>query len=125
RFQRDLRFDVQFRLLLVPRLLQFTLTLVAAVVWRDYWALMLGVVVGRVARTVMTYVVVPYRPGVTLARWRDLIGFSFWSWLSSILGVALTRSESFILGPALGPSNLGVYFVALEIGLLPASEVIA
>ena len=124
-FQRDLRFDIQFRLLLVPRLLQFTLTLAAAVMWRNYWALMLGVVVGRVARTVMTYVVVPYRPGVTFDRWRDLIGFSFWSWFSSILGVALVRSESFILGPALGPTNLGIYFVALEMGLLPLSEVIA
>ena len=125
KFQRELRFDLQFRLLLLPRLLQFGLTLGAALTWRNYWALMLGVVVGRVARTAMTFVVVPYRPGLTLSRWRDLIGFSSWTWVSSALGVLLTRSESVILGPMLGPAYLGVYFVAVEIGLLPSSEMIA
>jgi lipopolysaccharide exporter len=125
KFQRELRFDLQFRLLLLPRLLQFGVTIVAALLLRNYWALMLGIVVGRIARNVMTYVVVPYRPGLTLSRWRDLIGFSSWTWVSSGLGVLLTRSESFILGPVLGPTYFGVYFVGLEIGLLPSSEVIA
>ncbi|HYZ60857.1 MAG TPA: oligosaccharide flippase family protein [Acetobacteraceae bacterium] len=125
RFQRELRFDVQFRLLLWPRLIQFSVTLVAALLWRDYWALILGVVVARSARVIMTYVVQPYVPRFTLASWRDLVGFSFWSWASSMVGMVQQRCDAFLLGPALGAAQLGVYFVATEIASLPASEVIS
>src|SRR5205823_2669874 len=62
KLQRELRFDLQFQLLLLPRLLQFGLTVAAALAWRNYWALMLGVVFGRLAQNIMGYVVVPYRP---------------------------------------------------------------
>jgi lipopolysaccharide exporter len=124
RFQREMRFDMQFQLMLWPRLIQFVLTVGAALLWRNYWSLVLGVVVGRISRLIVTYAVQPYCPRITLASWRELIGFSFWSWASSILGMALARSEAFVLGPALGPAMLGTYFVAAEIGGLASTELI-
>src|SRR5206468_56531 len=113
RFQRELRFDVQFRLLLIPRLLQCAVTIAGAIILRNYWALVLGVAVGRILQNVMTYLVYPYRPRLTLCCWRDLVAFSSWAWVSSVLGVLLTRSESFLLAPVLGPAYFGAYFVGV------------
>ena len=124
RFQRDLRFDMEFRLLFAPRLLQFLLATGAAFALRSYWALVVGVVAGRLARTAMTYWVQPYRPCFSLARWRDLAGFSFWSWASSMAGMAWERSDAFVLGPALGAGQLGSFLLSTEIGLLPTSELV-
>ena len=124
RFQRDLRFDMEFRLLFAPRLLQFVLATSAALVLHSYWALIVGVVVGRLTRTAMTYWVQPYRPRFSLARWRDLAGFSFWSWASSMTGMMWERSDAFVLGPALGAGQLGIFLLSTEIGHLPTSELV-
>lgn len=124
RFQRELRFDMEFRLLFAPRLVQFVLATGAAFALHSYWALMVGVVAGRLARTAMTYWVQPCRPCFSLARWRDLAGFSFWSWASSMAGMAWERGDAFVLGPALGAGQLGVFLLSAEIGLLPTSELV-
>ncbi len=124
RFQRDLRFDMEFKLLFIPRLLQFVAGTTAAFALQTYWALIVGVVVGRLTRTAMSYIVQPYRPRLSLARWRDLAGFSFWSWASSMAGMAWERSDAFVLGPVLGTGQLGIFLLATEIGLMPTTELV-
>nr|WP_294526648.1 oligosaccharide flippase family protein [uncultured Rhodopila sp.] len=124
RFQRDLRFDVEFRLLFVSRILQFLCATGAAFAFRSYWSLIIGIVVGRLSRTFMTYWVQPYRPRLSLSRWRDLAEFSFWSWASSMAYMVWYRCDAFVLGPAIGMAQLGVFLLSAEIGLLPASELV-
>ncbi len=124
KFQRTLRFDMEFRLLLVPRLLQFVLTVAGALILRDYRALILGIAAGRVARTIMTYWIEPYRPRLELSQWRQLAGFSFWSWASSIAYLVWNRCDAFVLGPALGMAQLGIFLLSAEIGLLPTTELV-
>ncbi len=124
-FRRDMRFDRQFALLSVPRLVQVAVTIPMAFALQSYWALLVGIVVSRVLRTVMTYAVHPYRPRLRLAGWRELAGFSFWTWATCVAGLAWDRCDPFILGPGLGAARLGVYLLALEIASLPATELIA
>ncbi len=54
-FRRDMRYDKQFLLLSGPRLLQVAVTIPLALWLHSYWALLAGIVVSRVARTVMTH----------------------------------------------------------------------
>ena len=123
-FRRALRFDMEFRLLLVPRLAQFVVTVAAAWLLQSYWALLLGIAVARLGRLAMTYVVHPYRPRLALSGWRELIGFSLWTWAASLATLAWDRGDAFILGPALGPAALGVYLLAAEIAVLPVTELV-
>jgi O-antigen/teichoic acid export membrane protein len=124
RFQRDLRFDMEFRLLFVPRILQFMVATAAAIILRSYWSLIIGIVVGRLARTAATYWMQPHRPRFGLSRWRDLATFSAWSWASSMAYIVWNRCDPFVLGPAWGTGPLGVYLLATEIGLLPTTELV-
>jgi len=123
-FRRTIRFDLEFRLLLLPRLLQFTVTMVLAWLWGDYRALVLGTVVGAATRLVLTYVIHPYRARPSLAHWRSLMGFSAWVWASSIASLVWERSDAVILGPVLGSARLGVYLFAAEIATLPVTELV-
>jgi O-antigen/teichoic acid export membrane protein len=123
-FRRDMRYDKQFLLLSGPRLLQVAVTIPLALWLHSYWALLAGIVVSRVARTVMTYVAHPYRPRLRLAGWRDLAGFSFWTWATSLAGLVWDRCDPFVLGPSLGAGRLGVYLLAVELAILPATELI-
>lgn len=124
-FQRSLRFSMEFKLLFFPRIAQFVVTIAAALMLQSYWALIIGIVVTKVSRLVMTYVVHPYRPRFALSRWRDLVGFSFWTWAASIATMVWERSDPFILGHAFGAGDLGVYLLAAEIAILPISELVA
>lgn len=124
-FRRNMRFDVQFRMQLFPRLLQVCVTIGLAVLLQNYWALLIGSLVGKVARLVMTYTVHPYRPKFRIAGWQELASFSFWTWATSLASLIWDRCDPFVLGPVLGPNRLGMYLLAWEIAALPMTEVIA
>jgi lipopolysaccharide exporter len=124
-FRRKMRYDKQFRLNAVPRLVQVAATVSLAFALHSYWALLIGIFIGRSARVVMSYFVHSYRPWFALAGWRELAGFSFWTWATSSAGVVWDRCDAAILGPALGPAGLGIYLVGLELAVLPVSEFVA
>jgi lipopolysaccharide exporter len=124
-FRRSLRFSMEFKLLFLPRISQFVITIAAAWLLRSYWALIVGIIVAKVSRLAMTYVVHPYRPRFALSRWRDLVGFSFWTWMSSLASLVWNRSDPFILGRFLGAGDLGVYLLAAEVAVLPITELVA
>lgn len=123
-FRRTLRYGIQFQLLLWPRLLQVMATVAAAFELRSYWALLIGTLVLKASRTILTYVVHPYRPGFQLAGWRELAGFSFWTWATALASLIWDRCDPFLLGPRLGSKMLGIYLLGGEIALLPVTEVI-
>src|SRR5436190_8292926 len=54
-FQRDLRFDRVFGYLFYTKVLSFLVTLAAALVLRNYWALVIGTVAGQASRTILSY----------------------------------------------------------------------
>jgi lipopolysaccharide exporter len=123
-FRREMRFDQEFTYQAVPRLAGITATIVVALIWRDYWALIIGTAVTRVFRVGMSYVMHPMRPWFSLAAWRDLIGFSLWTWAICVARVARDQPSTFIIGRALGPAGVGMISVGSEIALLPFTEIV-
>jgi lipopolysaccharide exporter len=124
-FRREMRFDMQFKLLSIPRLLQVATTIPLAIAMQSYWALMIGIIVAKLARTIMTYIVHPYRPALRITGWRELAGFSFWTWTTCVAAVVWDRCDPFVVGPVVGTARLGVYLLAFEVAILPVSELIA
>lgn len=123
-FRREMRFDMQFKLLAVPRLLQVATTIPLAIAMQSYWALMAGIIVAKLARTVMTYIVHPYRPALRIDGWRELAGFSFWTWMTGVVAVVWDRCDPFVVGPVAGTAQLGIYLLAFEVAILPVTELI-
>ncbi len=124
-FRRTLRYGMQIRLMAVPRLLQVVSTVAAAWLTHSYWALLIGIGVTTVSRVVMSYVIHPYRPRLSLAGWRELAGFSFWLWAGSLASLVWDRATTFIIGPAFGAVGLGVFQVSQDVAVLPVTELVA
>jgi lipopolysaccharide exporter len=123
-FRRDMRFDQEFVLQAIPRVVGIVTALIVALVWRNYWALVIGSAATRVSRVAMTYVIHPMRPRFSLAAWRDLIGFSLWTWAICVARVLRDQPITFIIGRALGSARVGMLSVGSEIALLPSSEIV-
>ncbi len=123
-FRRNLTFDKEFRLKVFPRLLSVLVTIACALAWRSYWALMAGIMAGRLSLLVQGYVMHPYRPRLSLAAWRDLASYSFWNWLIGVMWMVHDRVVNLSLGRILGPASLGVFLIGGEIAGLPSSEMV-
>jgi lipopolysaccharide exporter len=123
-FRREMRFDQEFIFQAVPRLAGILTTVVVALVWRNYWALVIGTAVTRVTRVAMSYFIHPMRPHFSLGAWRDLVGYSLWTWAICVARILRDQPITFIIGRALGPSRVGMLSVGSEIALLPSSEIV-
>ena len=123
-FQRDMVFSKQIQILFVPRVVSVVASIACAVIWRSYWALVVGILVVRWLRLIFTYVMHPYRPRATLRAWRRLVGFSFWSWATSMTALVQARADTVMIGGYLNTTAVGIYSVGAEIGGLASSELL-
>ena len=124
-FRKQLRFDRDFILQLVPRLISFVATLALAFALHNFWALAYGILIGRTSRVVTGFVMHPYRPCFTLARWREIFRFSKWLMINSALRFVDNSGDTLVLGRYVPPAVLGFYTIAYEISNLALTELVA
>jgi O-antigen/teichoic acid export membrane protein len=124
-FRKELRFHKDFALMVGAKLGMFVVAVPLAFIWRDYWALVAGIVAGAFARVVLGYLMHPYRPRFSLAKWREIMGFSKWLVMSNIGHFAFFRVDTFIIGKMAGAEALGFYSIAHEIASLPTTELVS
>ena len=124
-FRKRLDFRRDFAFLFGKRLIMFAVTVPLAILLRNYWALVIGILAGRTSATVLSYVVQSYRPRLSLAAARELLGFSRWLLLNNLIWVLRFRSTDFVIGRLVGSQALGLYSTAYEISNLPTSELVA
>ena len=124
-FRRDIAFEREFLLMLVPRIAS-TLTAVGlAYLFHSYWALMAAISLSSVIRVAMGYVLHPFRPRLGLRAWRQIAHFSFWSWLLSLTGLVRDRCDTFVIGRVLGITQVGTFSLGVEIASRPATELVS
>ena len=123
-FRRHFAFRSEFQLSIFPRIAQVVVTITLALIWRNYWALVAGILTSRVLRVASSYIMHPFRPRLSLQAWRELSGFSFWTWLISMVRMIRGRSVIMTIGRMLSPALLGVYTLGAEIATMPESELI-
>jgi lipopolysaccharide exporter len=124
-FRKELRFDREFSFQVLAKLAAFATTLTLAFLWREYWALVLGIAVGKLASVVLSFTMHPYRPRISLSQWRGLIGFSKWLLASNISYFLSGRLDTFVVGRVAGAHALGLYEISSEISSLPTGELIS
>ena len=121
---RTFQFRREFQLWTLPRVVQVAATISVALVFRSYWALVFGIVLGRSLRTGLSYIMIPYRPRVSVAAWRRILGFTTWSWAVWLAVVARDRVDTFLIGRIFNPAQVGVYALGAEISALPTTELV-
>jgi O-antigen/teichoic acid export membrane protein len=123
-FRRELAFHKDFQLSVIPRIASIVVSIATAVAWQSYWALIAGILTNRFLRLVLSYLLRPYRPRFSLSAWRRIFGFSFWSWVCSVVMMVRDRVDAIVIGRLRGPAQVGVYAVGWEIGALTSTELV-
>jgi O-antigen/teichoic acid export membrane protein len=124
-FRKDLQFHRDFQFTVAKKLVQFVIVVSLAFVWRDYRALMFGVVISSVASSCLSYGLHPFRPKWSLAKAAEIWGFSFRLAAINFANYVNFNAEKVVLGGIVGAEKTGIYFVGDEIAELPYSELVA
>jgi len=124
-FQKELEFNKQFIYITAGTITDFTVAVTAAILMRSVWALLLGLLAGKLAQLIVSYVVHPYRPRFRL-EWnkaRELFKFGKWIFGSSIIYFLLFQGDDIFVGKIMGAAALGFYQLAYKISNTPATEI--
>ena len=125
RLQRDLQFGRIFFYQLANKLAGFMTALPLALIYRNYWALVLGGAAAKLLAIPLSYVVAPHRPGFSLRAAGGMIRFSKWLLVNNVLTMIDNFLMPAVLGHTGGVRTVGIYQVSYDLAALPASEVAA
>lgn len=121
-FRKELDFRKEFWFQVLRKVFGFVVTVPAAFLLRNYWALVIGMLASQVATVVISYVMHPFRPKLDLSRARELLGFSKWLLMNNLVSFFKDRSTDFFIGRLFGANSLGIYNIAVEFAHLPSTE---
>jgi lipopolysaccharide exporter len=124
-FRKDMQFRREFAFQLSRKLIGFLVVVPLAFFLHSYWALVAGTLASRLAGTVTSYLVHSFRPRLTLAKVRSLLGFSKWLLLNNAVCFFKERSSDFVIGRLLGAEPLGLYSISYEVSSMPTTELSA
>lgn len=124
-FRKELQLGKEFQFQVAKKVIMVIVTIVLAILFRSYWALVIASMVSSGLGIIISYLMHPYRPWFSLAGWHDLFTLSKWLLSINFLNFLNSRSVDFIIGKVSGARSLGLYNIAYEISNLPTTELVA
>ena len=124
-FRKELEFHKEFWFMASKKFASFLVVIPLAVWLRNYWALVIGALLGKVMIVVISYYAHSYRPRFSLAATRELFSFSMWLVLNKVIGFVVERLPQFVLGKLSGMNVLGIFQVSYELSNMPTTELTA
>lgn len=121
-FRKRLEFHREFVMFGVAKLAAFFVTVGLAFLWRNYWALVVGIAVKQTATAILSYVMHPFRPRLKLSVWREIFDFSKWLLFNSIGRLLYRKAPTLVISRMGDMQGLGLYSLAWEISNLATSE---
>ncbi len=121
-FRRALDFRPDFQFDVAEKLAAFVIAVALAIALRSYWALILGTLAGTLARVILTYAKMPYRPRLRMTSWRALISFSIWLTLAELVKTINQKAVPLIAGAFLPTGAVGQYSLGDRVASVPVRE---
>ncbi|WP_137180338.1 oligosaccharide flippase family protein [Roseomonas sp. AR75] len=124
-FLRDFAFRKEFVLKVFQKVVVVVCVVTGAFLTRSYWGLVWGTMTGTALTVVMTYVLYPYRPRLSLAKHRDFLGFSFWTMMFSLASYAARVVDEVVVRRMVSTQVFGLYHTSRDLSRTLVSEMVA
>lgn len=124
-FKKDLEFHKQFKYETGSMIIDFLVSISAAIAFKNVWALVAGLFAREITRLIMSYILHPFRPAVKLdvSRAREMYNFGKNVTAEKIMKFFILQGDNGLVGKVLGATSLGLYQMAYRIGNMPFTEV--
>lgn len=124
-FQKELDFQKFFKYQFTGTLIDAIVAIGAVFIFQSVWALVFGLLAGKIVKLIMSYKIDSYRPKLdfNILKAKELWNFGKWIFGSSILVFLITHGDDIFVGKVLGIAALGYYQMAYRISNMPATEI--
>ena len=119
---KDLVFWQQFMLQVARQLVSVVVTIIVALAYHSYWALIVGSLSGQAVGVAVSYTVLPFRPRLRLQHTRELMSFSVWLTFCQVVNTLNWKFDQLLVGIFLGKAQLGYYTVGDKLAIIPTRE---
>ena len=119
---RDLQFGVEYRSAVFTKITSVFVTLTTALYFRDYRALVCGIMAGYVCEFLLSYRLHAYRPKWCISSIPEIWEISKWLLTTGIGNFVLKRTDQIIAGRIGNTQEYGLFTVGADIGQLPTGE---
>lgn len=121
-YRKDIEFHREFVYKLAGSVPDLVASVTAALILRNAWALVVGLLAGRLVRTAASYIIHPYRPRFRFdrANARELFDFGKFITAQSVVLFLLTEGDDALVGKVLGAASLGLYQIAYRLSNIAA-----
>lgn len=122
-FDRNMEFGRDLRMRIGSRLASFVVTVAAAFWFRNYWALVVGLVAQTSFYSIATYLAHPYRPRLSMKRRSELLGTSLWIFVHSVTQTVQMQIERLVMGRFASTHVVGLYSVSKDLSEIFTQEI--
>ena len=123
-FSRRLDFRPYLYIEVFGKLCAFVVTVCLALGTASYWAIVVGTIISPTAMMIASYVLAPYKPKLSLKRWRTFAEFLGWTSAAQVVTAINWQCDRLLLGRFTTQSELGVFSIASELSTMPLQVVV-
>ena len=120
---KELTFGPVFKLNLVAKLISVAITIIMAIIYKNYWAIIIGTMSAAILQMFFSYLAKPAMPKFCLSERAEIFSFTGWQSLNAVLSAINSRFDSFFIKAATNTDIVGHYYVGQQISQLPTSEI--
>lgn len=96
-----------------------------AVATHSYWAIAVGTVTSPLIIMMLSYVLAPFRPRLSLQHWRSFVHFLGWASAAQALSAFNWQADKLILGRWTNRATLGSFSMASDLASVPDQVLVA
>ena len=122
-FERALDYSKEFFATVVFKLAGVAVSIAIAVIFRSYWAMILGLAANGFVQMFLSYLMRPHWPRLTFASFQKVFGFSGWLTGVGVMSALNNKLDALILARATGVTGAGHYFMGIQLAEMPTREI--
>ncbi len=123
-FAKNISFLQTFIVELSGKIFAFAFAIMIVLNGGGYWAIVANSVLAAVAGMVVSYILAPYSPRLTLSRFSDFAAFAGWFSSAQIVAALNWQFDRILLGRFLDKGVFGQYVLASDLAIFPTQSVI-
>jgi len=114
-----------FKLSIIQKTVTFLFTVSIAFYTKDYWAMIIGILISEISYVVGTYLIHNFRPRLSVKNFREQWLFSKWILLKGILGYLRSQIDTILVSRLFEFNAIGGYNMMKNLSSMAGSDIIA
>jgi PST family polysaccharide transporter len=124
-FSRNLDFSVDFKMEFTGKAVAFAIAVTVGLLTRSYWAIAAGTVAMPVVGAIVSYIIAPYRPHLSLKALSAFSGFLGWITAGQVISAFNWQLDRMLLGKLTSKTELGLFATANDVSNIPVMALLS